>query len=321
MSNEPDKVILFSGHKPTTEDMEALQQFLRDHPFAMFDDTFIFGVLRGNANELEVTIPDPGDYTKANVATGAAWIKDNSDVQRDERVQVAVAEDVTLDNAATYDNIVYIKAKQTEGTFKTHYISGVSYATRSTAGYELGAIRESSWPVANAMPLAKVGDNGGRLDVLEDLRDFLILRPGFADTDQELNVTMPILFASAVTIQGPIQATIKPEPGSLRSKILVKALVAQNANIGHALASGSDINIGIWDDSDKTTQSHWVNIKGLASQATVENVTEKIIGDVATDHRFRIGFQDASIPTMHPTVNFTGLVVVNLTIRYQLLSS
>lgn len=315
--NLPDRVPGFSGWKPTVDkDWLKLYEFLEAYAEQILIDPFEQGVLKDVGNELEVTIKVPSDpNTDAQVDTGAAWLEDSNNDALGLRIQLDTAQDVSLDAPATEDNIVYAKFSQTQTEFRNHYISGVSKYTRLIGGFTLGAVKESNWPVADAFPLAKVGLSGANIVVKEDLRQFLVLKPGYAGVSYEMNVNMVAVYTSGTSAHGPIFAVFRPSPDSLRTRIVVESLHAYYANAsGAPNIPDNDIYVGVWDTSDPTNEVVKVNLKNLIAQNFVENVVGGLIGDSATDHRFAMGFS-GSMPAIP---GYSGTLEISLTIRYRI---
>ena len=318
----PDKVVFFSGEKVCVTDLDESQSKIRELAHYLHQDAFLYGVLKNVNDELEVVIPDSSDFTRAAVKSGAGWILDSAGVNRCERVELDAQAEVILDNASTYDNIVYIYATQKEESFRPHYISGVNKATRSTAGTALGAIRESSWPVAGAMALAKVGNSSGRLIVKEDLRKFLTLKPGYSDAGRELNVAFVLTVdgTGAALFCDDLFAAFRPDSGDLKSRIIIESLHATMPTGGLGFV-GPEVYIGVWDSSAKETEGVWVDIKPLAPGGSVANEVGGTIGNITeTDHRFHVGFRvdDPSTLGIDSVPGGFQLELINLTIRYRM---
>lgn len=319
--NLPDRVPLFSRHKPRlVKDWQDRGNKLRDYSKQILLDPFSQGVLRNVLNELEVTIDRPSDPdTDALVDSGAAWLFDSSDVGLGQRIEVPTQQAVVLNNPAVEDNIVYVKFKETDADYKPDYITGDSTPTEKQGGYELGAVAETSWPVANAMPLARVGLVGADIVVKEDLRQFFILKAGYSEASKELNVgfLLPV-FENALACDD-LFAVFQPALKGGMGRIVIESLYAAMP-VGGIDFEDEHVYIGVWDDSDKVGKSVWVDIGSLVQGGVAVNEIGGTIGGMSmSPHRFNIGFQVDDPSTLGILVDPPlGYALVTLTIRYRM---
>lgn len=320
--NLPDRSEMFSCSKPTLGDWRETRDFLEAYSKQILLDPFEQGILRNVGNELEVTIENPDNPdTDALVDTGAAWLFDNSKTGLGQRIQIDSQQNVSLSNPATQDNIVYVKLKYTDTDSRPNYISGVNTSTEKQAGYELGAVAETSWPVANAIPLAKVGEDAGRIIVKEDLREFFILKVGFGRGTNELNIGLLLPVYETALICDDLFAVFRPDPDSLRSQIVIESLHVACA-VGGITFGEPEVNIGVWDSSDKTNHGIWVDILGLTQGGVVMNEIGGQIGRTDQDHRFYVGFQvdDPSSLSITAQPSQFPAMYITMTIRYRLVT-
>lgn len=173
------------------------------------------GVLKGNANELEVYAADPGQTVNVQVKTGVAHILG-------ERAEVLTEQDVALDDVETEANIIsidHVAVQDTDGRALRNDSTGTPHVVWYSDSYALEATPESEWTnPSTKLALARVSwDPGEGALVVEDLREY---------TEQQLPLADDTVPTAA--IQDDAVTAAKIADGAVLSAALHSAAVTES---------------------------------------------------------------------------------------------